>query len=285
MATNTQSSDFQRMRDELQRCIDQDSLAIPMLPTAAQRVIALVHNPDSDAAELAQQIQSDQGLAAHVMRVANSAAYSPAASLVSLQQAITRLGMNLIGEIALTVSINTKVFQVPGFEKFVARVWRHALLTALWSKEISRICRRNVEATFLCGLLHSIGRPITLQLLTEFEKTLEIVLSQEEKIALVEEFFKSTSISAVKQWSMPALIIETVAHFDNFENTEKYSEQAATITAAAIFASYSMDSNSTSEDMLREIPALEALNLYQDDVSKLLEMKSTIVNAMESMLQ
>ncbi|GAB1267361.1 hypothetical protein NBRC116493_06140 [Aurantivibrio infirmus] len=280
-----QSTDFQQVYDELQRCISEDSLAVPMLPTAAQRVIELVQNPDSDAAELAQQIQSDQGLAAHVMRVANSAAYSPASTLVSLQQAITRLGMNLIGEIALTVSIGTKVFQVPGFEKFVDGVWRHALLTALWSKEISRVCRKNVEATFLCGLLHSIGRPVTLQLLKDFEKSLGLSLTADEKITLVEDFSQAASIAAVTQWSMPALIIETVSHFNDFENAEKYSEQAATITAAAVFASFSMDSNLTPEETLREASALEILNIYQDDVTELLKMNSTIYNAMESMLQ
>ena len=86
--------------------LTENQIEVPMLPDVANQVLVLSNDPDSDAAQLAKLIQSDQSLAGHVMRIANSAAYTPNASMVSLQQAVARLGMNLITEIALAASLN-----------------------------------------------------------------------------------------------------------------------------------------------------------------------------------
>ncbi|RMF17534.1 MAG: HDOD domain-containing protein, partial [Gammaproteobacteria bacterium] len=67
-----------------------------MLPEVVHKVIQITADPESGAADLVKVIQGDQALAARVMRIANSAAYSPTASIVSLQQAIARLGMLVV---------------------------------------------------------------------------------------------------------------------------------------------------------------------------------------------
>ena len=69
---NASSGDY--ISQQLEQRIETRSLTLPMLPQVTTQVVALVNNIDSDALALAKLIQSDQALAGHVMRIANSAA-------------------------------------------------------------------------------------------------------------------------------------------------------------------------------------------------------------------
>jgi HD-like signal output (HDOD) protein len=172
----------------IQQSIDQHDFDVPMLPEVANKALLLSQDPEASAAEMASLIQSDPALAAHVMRIANSVAYTPLANLVSLQQAIARLGMMTISEIALAASIGAKLFDVPSYEQHIAKVWRHAVASGLWAKEIARQIRSNVEVAFLAGLLHSIDRPAVLQMIVDLSKQHDMALTDDVIVQLETDF-------------------------------------------------------------------------------------------------
>ena len=128
------SSKGQQIAALLASQIELEQIDVPMLPEVANKALRLTQDPDSTAAAMANLIQSDQSLAAHVMRIANSVAYTPLANLVSLQQAVARLGMGVMSEIALSASVGAKLFNTPGYEAYIAKQWQHALATGLWAK-------------------------------------------------------------------------------------------------------------------------------------------------------
>ena len=117
--------------------LQQDTIEVPLLPEVASKVVRLAQSSDSNAEDLAKLIQSDQPLAGHVMRIANSALYSPNSTMVSLQQAITRLGMQIIADIALAASVNSKMFNAPGYGKYIAAQLKFSLHSGLWAKAVS----------------------------------------------------------------------------------------------------------------------------------------------------
>jgi len=257
---------------------------VPLLPDVASRVLSLSSDPDSDAAQLAKLIQSDQALAGHVMRIANSAAYTPNASMVSLQQAIARLGMNLITEIALAASVNAKLFKAPGFESRIAEIWSHALCTALWGKEISRASKKNVEASFLCGLLHSIGRPAILQCLAELEVKHEATLDQDEARLLEDHYHVAFGEAIVERWGMPVIVQQSVKYYLNYQESETNSEQATVIHAASKVAEQMLWPKD-GEDLtsLKEDSVFADLNLYADEIDMLFEKEDVVKAGLEAM--
>lgn len=261
--------------------LNQGSIEVPLLPEVASRTIQLTQNPDSDAAELARLIQSDPTLAAQVMRTANSAAYTPNASMVSLQQAIARLGMNLISDIAVAASINTRMFHAPGFEELIAEIWKHALATAIWGKEIARSCRLNVETSFLCGLLHSIGKPVTLQAACDIAKKNNIELTTEDAKLLLNLAHREVGSCVLKNWGMPTIICEVLEFFDDYANAPSANTPACITHAASLFATHMLNQESLSEEQLSQSEVLADLNLYADDIETLLEKHDSIISAME----
>jgi len=276
----------QKIEFLLSELLETKSFDVPMLPDVASRVLVLSNDPDSDAAQLAKLIQGDQGLSAHVMRIANSAAYTPNASMVSLQQAIARLGMALITEIALAASINSKMFKAPQFDKRLTRIWDHALVTAHWGKEVARISKKNVEASFLCGLLHSIGRPVVLQAISEYLTEGGAPVDDDE-LSLLEEFFHIPfGAVIVENWKMPIIVQESVQFYREYLQAKTHRDQAMVIHAADKLAHDTLICKETDEcniDSVLDDEVFAALNLYEDEIQKLKLQKDKVIAGMEAM--
>ena len=281
--THVLSSQAQAIAEALEQLINAGGIEVPMLPEVANKALLLAQNPDSDATEMAKLIQGDQSLAAHVMRIANSVAYTPMANLVSLQQAIARLGMRVISEIALTASIGTKLFNTPGYEKYVAKSWRHALTTGLWAKEIARHCRSNVELAFLAGLLHSIGRPAVIQATIDLAKQQQIELTNDDVLALEAMYAHKVSESVVTTWNMPKLVIESVSYFADYANAPTAVNQAALVNAGAQYATYMLQPDELDKDSLLALPVMVTLNLYQDEIEALLAHTEAVQGHLEGL--
>ncbi|WP_018274235.1 HDOD domain-containing protein [Teredinibacter turnerae] len=271
----------------MEKLVNTGAIDVPMLPEVAGKVVRLAQDADSDAAELAKLIQSDQILAGHVMRVANSALYTPNASLVSLQQAIARLGMKLISEIALGASINSSLFNAPGYDDHIQYVIRHSLLSGLWAKEIARACRRNVEAAFLTGLLHDIGRPVATQAIITKAKKLEIPIQKPVLFALENQFQRTIGVKVVEQWEMPSTVVEVVRYFDDYNAAGEAKNQTMIACAGSLFASHFMcrpgDEGCMTRGELIGQAVLGDLDLYQDEVEEILEKEDVVKSAMEAL--
>ncbi|MCV6625158.1 MAG: HDOD domain-containing protein [Cellvibrionaceae bacterium] len=267
----------------LEAMIRDNNIEVPLLPEVANKAVTLAQNPDSDANQMAQLITGDQSLAGHVIRIANSAAYSPNASIVSLQQAIARLGMGLISEIAVAASIGTKMFHTPGYEQHIGYIWQHALASALWAKEISRRCRRNVETSFLCALLHSIGRPVTVQTILDLSQQKGLKVDPEEVLKVEENYHQKVAIQVLDTWEMPQLIHEVVQYFYDYKSAPNAQGQIANTLAAVAFATHMLKPEELSRQQLVEIDVLGDLNLYADEIEDLLGLSDQVKASMEVM--
>src|SRR5581483_11226132 len=163
------------------------TLDLPLLPRVASQVVALVGDKKADANQLAALIHRDPALAGHVLRIANSPAYMPKMPIVSLQQAVSRLGFSVITEIAFAASVQSGIFRVPGYEAVLDGLWRHALASGAFAKEVARARRSNVESAFLCGLLHAVGKPALLQIAVDVARQRRVQPSHGEMSSLLEE--------------------------------------------------------------------------------------------------
>ncbi len=98
-------------------------LDLPLLHDVAFEVLGLTTSWDADAQRMAGIIHRDQALATHVLRVANSPAYASRDPILSLQQAITRLGFQALRDIVIAISVRAKVFSFGGFESEARALW------------------------------------------------------------------------------------------------------------------------------------------------------------------
>lgn len=282
------NSDLSKISEELERRIAKNTLEVPMLPKVAGNVVRLTQDPDSEAADLSKLIQSDQSLAGNVMRVANSATYSPNNSMVSLQQAIARLGMKLIAEIALSASVNTRLFNTPGFEAHIAYELKYSLAAGLWAKEVARACRKNVEAAFLAGLLHDIGRPVVIQSVLEIIEDMKLQATKDEILLLEKNFQQQVGLRVVERWEMPSSVCHSVKYFHNYSEPHSAQMQTMIVVAGALVAGHLMFEEQDAEksiplDSLKQHSVFGDLNLYPDQVDELLQQADKVNSTVEVM--
>ena len=195
--------------------LGRGNLDLPLLPVVANRVLLLSSDPDADASQLSSLIQQDQALAGQILRIANSPAYATRTPIVSLQQAITWLGLTMLAGLAFSVSVQSGVFHTTGYEKEVRNLWRHALATGLFGKEIARRIRHNVENAFLCGLLHTIGKPAILHLLSQSPDKSAEPFSWTTVESLFEEFHVMAGSKLAAVWQLPDPVQETIRYYQD----------------------------------------------------------------------
>lgn len=268
------------LEQQFSKLIDSNQLEVPMLPEVARKAVQLAEDPNGDSTTMARLIQSDQTLAAQVMRIANSSFYNPAgAAMVSLQQAITRLGMKRMAEIALAASLHAKLFDVPGYENHVLDLLKRALAAGLWAKEIARSARKNVEAAFLGALLHDIGRPAVLQAIMELSRRNAIELLPEEIYNFEEKYQRRVGSKVVKLWKMPAIVCDVVEHFDNYQTLSDSNQlQVMIVKAGALFADNLTENpaDPQAHERILHSEIMAELNFYHSDIEELLAKAETL---------
>jgi putative nucleotidyltransferase with HDIG domain len=275
---------YESLIEELRGKLSESSLELPMLPEVAQKVIAMTSNEECDASQLSAIIHRDQSLAGNILKITNSASYAANIKIVSLQQAIARLGINLLREIALAASVQNSVFNVPGQEKNVHYLWKHSLASSAFAKEIARSRRKNVESAYLCGLLHSIGKPIALKILHEICKKEKVKLTHEETISILSEEHKIISLRLAKEWDLPEQVSKAIEYFDNFSECDNFEDEVYTIVLAHLCADELLcKEEPTEEDNIANHEIIDFLNLYPEDVEELLSKKEKILELINSM--
>ncbi len=250
-------------------------IALPLLPSVAAEVLATVDSGDCDARSLAALIQRDPSLSAHVLRVANSPRYAPEQSIVSVMQAVSRLGLRTLREIVISVAVHGAVFDVPGQGEFLSRIWRHSVATGRLAGEIARHRRKNVEAAFLCGLLHDIGKPIVLHELVRMSRAAggRVAASQVEEAC--EALHCEVGVALVQQWSLPPFVGDAVSSHHSPADAEEHSDLVLTVALADALMDW-MD-ETDGEGAPPGFEYAERLELYSDDMDRLVAWSASMV--------
>jgi HD-like signal output (HDOD) protein len=264
--------------DQLEQEICAGKIELPLLPRAAAEVLASSLDDQSDAARLAELIQQDQGLATHVLRVVNSPAFRGATEIVALQQGIARLGMERIREIALSAALKGSLFKKGGYHRIMDEAWQVALASGLWAKEVARSVRKNVEVAYLCGLLHNIGTPLVLHRLDELAPGLE----RAEVDALLHRLTSMAGVQLAVAWELPDAVRTTIEHLGAFAEAGDDQDTVA-IAECGVALSRWMCTKTLLMREVMQLPAIEHLNLYPEDVEAVLEQQEKIKISMESM--
>ena len=264
------------VRAELEARLSVGSLELPLLPGVAMEITSAAGKDDVDARTIADLLKRDAALSAHVLRIVNSPLYSPRAQIVSLQQAVGRVGAIKIREIALIVACKTGVFKARGYEKEIDDVFRHCVGTALFAQEIARNTRNNVEDAFLCGLLHDVGRPVLLQALLTLLREAKLGASREAVLGLVSELHEAAGSALAKAWTLPDTVVAALAKH-HAAKPELESVPVRIVALADRFAHLAFEGGAgLSCEAVAGHPSLAALEIYPDVLEKIVKRTSIV---------
>ena len=150
-------------------------------------------------------------LAGRVLKIAQSAAFAPMGAITSLQDAVVRLGLRNLSEIAWEVSLNMRVFRSQAYAESMEIVRRHSTACAHLARVVSSFTSLASEYAFLCGLLHDIGMAAALIVLGEQKETAAGFDPTLLGIAL-QQCHQEASAVVAGLWKLPADVQLVLGH-------------------------------------------------------------------------
>ena len=134
-------------------------LILPSLPEVALRVRTLTTMDSTTFAELEREIARDAGIAARVMKVANSSLLRRGVPIASLKQAVACLGMNLVRSLVTQLAVLQTMQSAGGNrERLRGFVAGGVHISALCHCLAEPFPHLDAELAALGGLLHDIGK-------------------------------------------------------------------------------------------------------------------------------
>jgi putative nucleotidyltransferase with HDIG domain len=210
--------------------------------------------------------------------MANSALYAPSVPIVSIPQALSRLGREAVRQMALIVATQTAVFRVDGHKEVVRAMFRQAFASALYAQEIARLRRWNVEEAFLCGLFHDIARPVLLQALVDLCRAERCAFDAADAATLIDGHHEPLGATIVASWSQPSRVAMAIRFHHDPAAAGEHARAAHLVALADTLAQLAVDPKAT---LPEGHPALEPLGLYPEDVQALVARRTQIAAAVQ----
>jgi putative nucleotidyltransferase with HDIG domain len=202
-------------RAKVEAWVNSGKLQLPIMPEASALLLSMTSDENCTIQELTDVAQRDPTIAAHLLRIANSALYAPSYPASSLRTAIARLGILELRRVAITIACQTKGFRLRDWESEVEELFLHSLATALYASEIAKLVRVGEEEAFLSGLLHDVGHAVALQCLSDLERKGEIALPRAAMKRLADEYHTRVGSRLIEQWGLSPRLAEVIArHHD-----------------------------------------------------------------------
>ena len=144
------------IKQKIIKSIDQ----LPPMPKVLLKAREVLGNENSGFNDIAKIIESDQAIAAKVLKVANSAYYGLSGMVSSIHQASVVLGYETLEQIITVASTSALLgAQLKGYNLSAGVLWKHSLAVAIVSREIARKRAPSLESdAFSVGLIHDAGK-------------------------------------------------------------------------------------------------------------------------------
>ena len=271
---------------QLYQDLKNDEAMLPSLPDLALRIRKAIDDDISDARAIARLVESDPAMAAKLLKAANSALYSGAASIEATYAAVVRLGMKVTRQLVLTFALK-EVFrsQDPLIRQRMQELWKHsANIAALCFVLARRVKGIDPEEALFIGLVHDVG---AIPILNYAQKYPELTEDAEALESTIKRMRGELGAMILRDWRFSPVI---VAGARDAENWQRSHDGKADFTDLLIVAQLR---ERMREHRLEALPPLDTISALRrvlgDDVApdqsvEILEEATAQVDDMRSLL-
>lgn len=211
---------------------------LPQFPQNIEKLNKLLDSDDSKISDIANQISNDVALTGELLKTVNSAAFSLQTPCSSISDAVKMIGTRGIKNMLYSIgSLNIFAAQTKKNED----LWKHSYQVAFYSYNLAKnFCKSDnsvVEDSFVCGLLHDMGKVIFETNCPEYLENVKKICK--DKITSLDLFEKIISgvnhgeigAKIAEKWNFPESIINVI----RFHHSPENAPEATKILAAIIY--------------------------------------------------
>lgn len=232
---------------ELEKLLNQ----VDKLPSnfyIAVKAAKMLDDFNVDIQELSKIIGMDESLTTQLLRLCNSAQYGFSRKIVSVSDAIAKLGFKTLKSLVFViVSKGSFNQELEGYDLPKGELWKNSIACAVYSKYLAKLTGyKDPELAFTAGLLRDIGKLIVHQYVKEgYNKILELVDSENIGFSEAEERvlgYNHTQIGAkiAEKWNFPKVLEEVIEFHHNPKIAKDNSEDYKLINIVHVADSIAM---------------------------------------------
>jgi HD-like signal output (HDOD) protein len=208
------------------------STNLPVLPDVATRVIDIAANPLATSAQLAEAISSDQVLTSRLLGVANSAHGLSTTSVTSIRDAVMRVGLTGVRNLAVAVCFASRLHDRRVYGEQGRQLVEHGLCTAYVARLVAVEAGLDGDEAFLCGLLHDIGKLVLLKWYYDHARRTSRITPADEVQAIVKAWHPGVATLMFRRSNLPPQLDEPVLYHHNFQQATENRPLAAVVYLA-----------------------------------------------------
>ena len=200
---------------------------LPTFPTTVIKSLEVLRDSDSDAKDVAKVVGADPGLTVRLLKLVNSAGFSPAKPVNSVDQAVAVAGFGAVESLVLSVGVNAALPKnaVEGFDQ--ARFWRTASRRATTARAFAgQLHPVSASLSFTAGLLQDMAVPLIAGARQDYGPVLQAWHEGGEDLDQLEASafeWNHGSIAEMlcSQWELPAALASAIGgHHSDSDDEE-----------------------------------------------------------------
>lgn len=230
------SEETQKEIDTISKEFSNAIQDLPQFPQNIEKLNKLLDSDDSKISDIANQISNDVALTGELLKTVNSAAFALQTPCSSISDAVKMIGTRGIKNMLYSIgSLNIFAAQTKKNED----LWKHSYQVAFYSYNLAKnFCKSDnsvVEDSFVCGLLHDMGKVIFETNCPEYIENVKKICK--DKITSLDLFEKIISgvnhgeigAKIAEKWNFPESIINVIRFHHSPGNAPEAAKTLTTI--------------------------------------------------------
>lgn len=224
----------------------------PNMPKAGLELRALLTEEDVATSEIEKILRHDPGLAANVLRLANSAYFGIPTKVSNLKHAIVLLGIQRFAQIAIGACMNkTMDTAVEGYGLSPGELWLHSIAVSTTAEALAKNRKLPESRDFFTpALMHDLGKLVLGEFVKAKLPQIRDLIAKGVPYIMAEKEALGTDHAEIgalilSNWQFPAVLINAV-HWHHYpEGIEDSNLQPEIIYLANLMCHFSKDLDST----------------------------------------
>ncbi|MFW5740978.1 MAG: diguanylate cyclase, partial [Myxococcota bacterium] len=246
----------------LQRALENQRAALPVLPEVAAKALRIANDPNADLRRFSALVDRDPHIAARFISIANSVIYSRGIKTTSTNAAIVRVGLIGARDILFQVVYSASAVGLPRYQEAVTVSFRRSVLAAVAARVGSRYLSIRFPYDYLAGLLHDIGEARVYRVLASLPRPPSDAVAAQ----FVQQYHCRAGVELAEAWNLPEEIVHACGHHHD-------AEDDSTAVRLVRFADAAVDQllPSTSAERRSDEPWFERFEITRQQADNLLE--------------
>jgi HD-GYP domain-containing protein (c-di-GMP phosphodiesterase class II) len=243
----------------------KDEIELPVLSRVVHEIQGVMSNPTTTVDQLATIIERDAVISVRLIAVANSVIYRGTGKVVTVKEAIPRVGVKETHSIVTTIS-NKSIYETKEkkFKSTMEKLWLHSLASGYIAKSLSNELRfGEIEKYYFMGLVHDIGKVLLLKAFSDMHAKNDS-LDIDEIMAAIHEAHTSFGGAILRKWGYSETLVRIPLLHEGPDFRPDADREILTINLASNIANnigYGFD-----EDMCPEPSKIKSAKLLDVDL-------------------